>query len=85
MVDGLGHGVVGHVVGGCFGAEQKVIADVLLDEPLAIVAADDRVGEIQILDHGLQPATIAFRDLTTEDHRDLVRLADGAGVEQTFA
>jgi hypothetical protein len=63
-----------------------MIADVLLDEPVAVVAPDDRVGEIQILDHRLQLAAIAFRDLAAEDHRDLGGLADGAvGIQQPRA
>jgi hypothetical protein len=55
-----------------------MVADVQLDEPGATVAADDRVREIEILDYSLQLAAIAVRDFAAKDHRDLVRLADGA-------
>jgi hypothetical protein len=44
MVDGLVDGVVVNVVGGRLGAEQDMIADVLFDEAMAIVAADDGIG-----------------------------------------
>jgi len=63
-----------------------MITDVLLDEPVAVVAADNRIGQIQVLDHGLQLAAIAFGDFAAEDHRDLVRLPDGAvGIQQALA
>src|SRR6266566_7528671 len=84
--DGLGHRVVRHVVGGRLGAEQEMIADVLFDESVAVVAANHRVGEVQVLDHRLQPPAISPRDLAAEDHRDLLRLADGAvGIQQPLA
>ena len=44
MVDGFVDGVVGDVVGGGLGAEQEMIADVLLDEAMAIVATNDGIG-----------------------------------------
>src|SRR5260370_2033550 len=44
MVDGLFHGVVGNIVGGGFGAKQKMIANILFDESVAVVTADDRIG-----------------------------------------
>jgi len=37
-------------------------------------AQDDRIGEIEILDHGLQLPAVAFGDLAAEDHRELGRL-----------
>jgi hypothetical protein len=63
-----------------------VISHVLLDEAVAIMAGDHRVGEVHVFDHGLQLAVMELPDLAAEDPRDLVRLADGAiGVEEPFA
>ena len=45
MFDGLLDAVVGDVVGRRFGAQVEMIADVLFDKALAVVAADDRVGQ----------------------------------------
>src|SRR6266436_4787880 len=85
MLDSLIHSVVGHVVAGCFGPEDQVVAHVLLDKAIAIMAADNRVGQVHVFDLGLQFAAVLSGDLATEDDGDLVRLADGpVGVEQTF-
>jgi hypothetical protein len=63
-----------------------MIAHVLFDEAVAVVAADDRIGQMQVLDFGLQLAAIELADLAAEDGGDLVRLADGAiGVEEPLA
>ena len=35
-----------------------MIAHVLFDEAVAVVAADDRIGQMQVLDFGLQLAAI---------------------------
>ena len=45
---------------------------------MAIVAANDGVGEIEVLQHGLQLSAILLGDLTTKDDGDLVGLTDGA-------
>src|SRR5271165_428952 len=85
VLHGLVHSVVGHVVAGCLGPEDQVVAHILLDKAVAIVAADNRVGQVHVFDLGLQLAAVLFGDLATEDDGDLVRLADGpVGVEQTF-
>jgi len=44
LVDGFVDGVVGDVVGCRLGAEQEMIADVLFDEAMAIVTANDGIG-----------------------------------------
>src|SRR5271169_2695732 len=86
MVDGFVDGVIGDVVGGRLGAEKEMIADVLFDEAMAIVATDDGIGEIEVLEYGLQLSAILFRDLTTKDDGDLVGLPDGAvGIEKSLA
>ena len=62
-----------------------MIADVLLDEAFAVLAADHRVGQIKVLDYRLQLAAVEFRDFAAEDRGDLVWLPDGAvGVEEAF-
>jgi hypothetical protein len=63
-----------------------VVTDILLDKAVAVMAADDRVGQVDVFDLGLQLAAVLLGDLATEDDRDLVRLADCAvGVEQSLA
>ena len=62
-VDSFVDGVVGNVVGGRLRAKKEMIADVLFDEAMAIVAANDGIGEIEILEYGLELAAILFRDL----------------------
>jgi hypothetical protein len=50
------------------------------------MGADHGIGQVHVLDLGLQLAQIVLGDLATEDDRDLVRLSDGSiGVKQTFA
>ena len=86
VLDSLVDAVVGHVVAGGLGPEDQVVAHVLLDKAVAVMAADHRVGQVHVFDLGLQLAAILFGDLATEDDSDLVRLADGpVGVEQAFA
>jgi len=44
MFDGFVDGVVVDIIGGRFGTQQEVIADALLDEAMAIVATNHRIG-----------------------------------------
>jgi len=44
MFDGFVDGVVVDIIVGWLGPQQEVIGDVLLDEAVAIVATNDRVG-----------------------------------------
>lgn len=44
VLDSLVHSVVGHVVAGGLGPEDQVVAHVLLDKAVAVMAADHRVG-----------------------------------------
>ena len=53
MIDGLVHRVIGHIVGGGLGAQQEMIPNILFDEPMAIVTADNGIGQMPILDHRL--------------------------------
>ena len=86
MFDGLLDAVVSDVVGRGLGAQVEMIADVLFDKALAVVAADDRVGQLDVFDDGLQLAAILLGHLASKDGGDLVGLADGAvGIQQTFA
>ena len=62
-----------------------MIANVLLDEAVAVVAANHRVGQVHVFDLGLQLASIMLADPATEDHCDLVGLPDcSIGIEQAF-
>jgi hypothetical protein len=86
VLDSLVHPVVGDVVGGRLGAQDQVIANILLDEAVAVMAANDRVGQVHVFDLGLQLAAVLPGDLAAEDDGDLVGLADRAvGVEQPLA
>lgn len=86
IFDGLVDPVVGDIVAGRFGAERQVVTHVLLDEAVAVVTADHRVGEVHVFDLGLQFAPAFFGDLATEDNGDLVGLTDGAvGIEEPFS
>ena len=50
------------------------------------MAADYGIGQVHVLDLGLQLAPIVLGDLAAEDDRDLVRSSDGSiGVKQAFA
>lgn len=86
MFDGLFHPIVGDIVGRRLGAQEEVIPHVLLDESVAVVAADDGVREIEVFDHRLQLAAITLADLAAKDGGDLMRLADGAiGVQEALS
>ena len=62
-----------------------MIANVLLDEAIAVVAADHRVGQVHVFDLGLQLSAMVPADLAAEDHCDFVGLSDcSIGVEQSF-
>lgn len=50
MLDGFFDAMVGHIVGRRLGAQDEMVADVLLNEAIAVVAADDRVGQLDIFD-----------------------------------
>jgi hypothetical protein len=77
VVDRLLDPIVGDVVGRCFGAQAQVIADILLEKALSIMTTDHGVWKLQILDHGLKLSLLLLGDLATEDHGDLLGLADG--------
>jgi hypothetical protein len=63
-----------------------VIANVLLDEAVTVMAANHWVGEVHIFDFGLQLTPIVLADPTAEYHCDLVGLPDcSIGIEQTLA
>ena len=86
ILDGFLDAVVVDVVARCLRAEDEVIADVLLDKAVAVMAADHGVGQVHVFDLGLQLAPIVLGDFATEDDGDFVWLADGSiGVKQAFA
>jgi hypothetical protein len=77
MFNGFLAAIVVDVVGSRLGAEQNVIADVLLDEAVPVLTADDGVGQIHVLNDGLQLSPVLSGDPAAKDHGDLVRLTDG--------
>ena len=58
----------------------------MLDEAVAVMAADDRVGQVHVLDLVLELAAVLLGNLAAKDDGYLIRLADRpVGVEQTLA
>src|SRR3984885_12694197 len=85
MVDGFVDGVIVNVVGSGLGTQQEMIADVLFDEAMAIVTANDGIGQIEVLEYSLQLTAIVLGDLAAKDHGDFVGLTDGAvGVQESL-
>lgn len=50
VLDGFTDAIVTQVIGGCFRAEQSMISNILFDEAVLVVATDDRIGELHIVD-----------------------------------
>ena len=78
VLDRLLDAVIVDIIGSGFGSQQQVIAHLLFDEAVALMAADHRVGKMDIFDHGLQFAAIWPGDLSAEDDGNFVGLADGS-------
>ena len=55
-----------------------MIADILLEKALSIMATDHRVRKIKIFNDGLKLPFVVFGDLATEDYGDFFRLTHGA-------
>src|SRR5512135_3814767 len=77
VFDALVHPQVGGVIAGRLGAQDQVIAHILLDRAALVVTADDRLPQVVIEDLGLQARVGALGDAAAEDQGDLVRVADG--------
>jgi len=58
VLDVLVDSIVSDIVGSGLGSQQPVVADVLLGEAVPVVTANNRVGKIEIFDHGLQLALV---------------------------
>ena len=86
ILDGFFAPIVVYIVGRRFGSQQYVIADILLDEAVTVVTADNGVGQVHVLNDGLELSAVLFGDSPTEDHGDLVGLADAPiGIQKPFA
>jgi len=73
-------------VGGWLGAEQQMISDVLFDETVSIMAANHRVGQVHVFDHGLPFSAVVLGYLAAKDPGDFMGLADGPmGVQEPFS
>lgn len=80
------YAIVVDVVGRRLCSQNKMVTNILLDEAIAVMAADDGIGQMHIFDLGLQLTGVTARDLPSEDDGNLVWPPDGAiGIEQTFA
>ena len=74
------------VVARRLGPKDEMIANVLFDEAVAVVAADHGIGQVHVFDHSLQLASVVFADPAAEDHGDLVRLTDrSVGIEHPLS
>ena len=83
VLHGLANAVIGDIVGGRLGAQQAAIPDVLFQEAMLVVAADDRVGQIEIFDDSLQLAVMIAGDPAAKDEGQFVRLTNSAiGIEE---
>ena len=79
------HAIVVDVVARRLGSKDEMIANVLFDEAVAVMAADHGIWQVHVLDLGLQLAPMMFADPATEDDGDLIGLADcSSGIEQPF-
>ena len=86
VFDGFRDAEVPDVVGRGFGPQGQVIPHVLFDGPVAAIAADNRIREIEVFDDGFELAAVPLRDLPAEDRREFRRLADRAiRIEQALA
>ena len=80
------HAVIADIVASRLGAQHEVIGNVLLDEAVAVMAVNHRIGQVHVCDLGLQLAAVILADPAPEDHTDLAGLTDCAiGIEQTLA
>ena len=62
-----------------------MIADILFEKSLSIVATNHWVRKIKIFDDSMQLSLVVFSDFATEDHGDFFRLANGAvGIQQSL-
>jgi hypothetical protein len=53
MLNGFFAAIIVDIVRSWLRAEQNVVADILLDEAVAIMTTDDGVGQMHVLDDGL--------------------------------
>jgi TetR/AcrR family transcriptional repressor of nem operon len=74
MVDRFVDGIVGNVVGGGLGTKQEMIADVLFDEAMAIVTANDGWGSCSALAPEIARSDRRTRAVTSEQVRHDVQL-----------
>ena len=63
-----------------------MIADILLEKAVAVVATDHWVRKVKILNDGLKLSLIVLGDLAAEDRGNLFGLADrSVGIQQSLA
>jgi len=64
------------LLGGRLGSQQPVVAHILHGESVPIVAADHRIGQVEVFDHGLQFSLVFLGHLAAEDGGDLPGLSN---------
>lgn len=86
LVDGFRHPEVPDVVGRGFGAQGQVIPHVLFHRPIAAVAPNDRIREVEIFDDRFQLAAVPLGHLAPEDRGEFRGLPNRAiRIEQALA
>ena len=86
VIDGFRDAEVRDVVGRGLRAQQQMIAHVLFDRAVAVVAADDRIGQVEIFDHGFELAAMPLGHLAAKDGGEFRGLANRAiGIEEPLA
>jgi len=68
--------VVVYAVARRLGPQEPIVAHVLFGKAVPVMAADHRVGQVEIFDHRLQLALVLFGHFAAEDGGDLLGLPD---------
>lgn len=79
IADGFRNTVISvNIVAGRFGAKEKMVADVLLDRSVLVMAPDDGIGQVHFVDHSLDLGGVTPCDLSSEDRSELIGVTDAA-------
>lgn len=63
-----------------------MVSNILFDEAVLVVTADDRIGELHIVDAAFELARMCSVDTATKDHGEFIGLSDLAiGIEQPLS
>ena len=85
-VDGFRDPEVGDIIGRRFRAQESMVAHVLLERAVAVVAPDHRIGQVEIFDARFELAAVPPGDLAAEDGGEFRGLPDGpVRIEEALA